>query len=158
MALSSPDTPGVKVLPPLIWAGVFVVAYAAQRALPLRLWGDPPPAARLLGWGLVVAALALAASAAFLFRRAGTPPHPGHPTTALVMRGPYRVTRNPMYVGLCLLYLGLALLVNSFWPLLLFPVVILLAQRWVIVHEEAYLERKFGDEYRTYKMRVRRWL
>jgi protein-S-isoprenylcysteine O-methyltransferase Ste14 len=158
MTPPSTDTPGVKVLPPLIWAGMFILAYAAHRAFPLRLWGDPPPATRLVGWSLVAAWLALGASAAFLFRRAGTTPHPGRPTTALVIRGPYRFTRNPMYVSLCLLYLGLTLLVNSLWPLVLFPAVIVLAQRWVIAFEEAYLERKFGDEYRTYKLRVRRWL
>jgi len=94
----------------------------------------------------------------FLFRRAGTTPNPTKPTTALVLRGPYRFTRNPMYLGFAALYLGVTLLVNSLWPLLLFPAVVGLVQGRVIAREEAYLEAKFGNEYRAYKMRVRRWL
>jgi protein-S-isoprenylcysteine O-methyltransferase Ste14 len=145
-------------LPPLIYAGLFLVGYAVRRAVPLRLWGDPPPGARLVAWGLVAAGVLLAASAVVLFRRAGTTPNPTRPTTALVLHGPYRFTRNPMYLGLSLCYLGAALLVNSIWPLILFPALIVLVQGWVIALEEAYLERKFAAEYRAYRARVRRWL
>jgi protein-S-isoprenylcysteine O-methyltransferase Ste14 len=155
---SSPDTSGVRVLPPLIYAGLFLVGSAVHRAVPLRLWGDPPPAARLVGWGLVAAGVLVAASAVVLFRRAGTTPNPTRPTTALVLHGPYRFTRNPMYLGLSVCYVGAALLVNSLWPLILFPALIVLVQRWVIAPEEAYLERTFAAEYRAYRARVRRWL
>jgi protein-S-isoprenylcysteine O-methyltransferase Ste14 len=155
---SSPDTSGVRVLPPLIYAGMFLGGYALNRLVPLRLWGDPPPLARLVGWSLVGAGVLLGASAVVLFRRAGTTPNPTRPTTALVLHGPYRFTRNPMYVGLGLCYLGATLLVNSAWPLVLLPVLIGLVQRWVIAPEEAYLERRFGAEYRAYRTRVRRWL
>jgi len=75
-----------------------------------------------------------------------------------VVQGPYRFTRNPMYVGLAALYAGVTLLVNSLWPLLLLPVVLVVIRWRVIAREEAYLERKFGDVYRTYTTRVRRWL
>jgi protein-S-isoprenylcysteine O-methyltransferase Ste14 len=156
--LSSPDTSGVRVLPPLIYAGLFLVGYALHRLVPLRLWGDVPLVARLVGWSLVGAGVLLGASAVVLFRRAGTTPNPTRPTTALVLHGPYRFTRNPMYVGLGLCYLGATLLVNSAWPLVLLPVLIGLVQRWVIAPEEAYLERRFGAEYRAYRTRVRRWL
>ena len=158
MTSPSPDTSGVRVLPPLIYAGLFLLGYAVHRFVPLRLWGDPPPVARLVGWGLVAAGALLAASAVMLFRRAGTTPNPTRPTTALVLRGPYRFTRNPMYVGLALCYFGTALLVNSIWPLILLPALMVLVQRWVIAPEEAYLERKFGAEYRSYRTQVRRWL
>ena len=158
MTTPSSDTSGVRVLPPLIYAGLFLAGYAGHRFLPLRLWGDPPAVARLVGWGLVLAGVLLAASAVMLFRRAGTPPNPTRPTTALVLHGPYRFTRNPMYVGLGLCYLGTALLVNSIWPLILLPGLIALVQRWVIAPEEAYLERKFGAEYRSYRTQARRWL
>ena len=80
------------------------------------------------------------------------------PTSALVIWGPYRFTRNPMYMGLTTLYVGGTLLLNDLWPLALLPVVIGLVQRRVIAKEEAYLERKFGDEYRAYKAGVRRWV
>ena len=155
---TSPTTSGVRVPPPLIYAGVFLVGYAMHRTVPLRLWGDVPTLARLVSWGLVGAGVLIAASAVWLFRRAGTTPNPMRPTTALVLHGPYRFTRNPMYVGLGLCYLGATLLVNSAWPLVLFPALIVLVQRWVIAPEEAYLERTFGAEYRAYRARVRRWL
>jgi len=155
---SSPDTSGVRVPPPLIYIGLFLVGYALHRTVPVRLWGDVPPLARLVGWSLVGAGVLLAVGAVVLFRRAGTTPNPTRPTTALVLHGPYRFTRNPMYVGLGLCYLGATLLVNSAWPLMLFPVLIVLVQRWVIAPEEAYLERRFGAEYRAYRARVRRWL
>ncbi len=155
---SSPDTSSVRVPPPLIYAGLFLVGYAVHRPVPLRLWGNVPPPARLAAWVVVGAGVLLAASAVWLFRRAGTTPNPARPTTALVLHGPYRFTRNPMYVGLGLCYLGATLLVNSVWPLVLFPALIVLVQRWVIAREEAYLERKFGAEYRAYRTRVRRWL
>ena len=158
MTSPSPDTSGIRVLPPLIYAGLFLLGYAVHRFVPLRLWGDPPPVARLVGWGLVAAGALLAASAVMLFRRAGTTPNPTRPTTALVLHGPYRFTRNPMYVGLALCYVGTALLVNSMWPLILLPALMVLVQRWVIAPEEAYLERKFGAEYRSYRTQVRRWL
>jgi protein-S-isoprenylcysteine O-methyltransferase Ste14 len=126
--------------------------------VPLRLWGDLPLLARLVGWSLVGVGVLLAVSAVVLFRRAETTPNPTRPTTALVLHGPYRFTRNPMYVGLGLCYLGATLLVSSAWPLVLSPVLIVLVQRWVIAPEEAYLERRFGAEYRAYRARVRRWV
>ena len=93
-----------------------------------------------------------------MFRRARTSPIPIRPTTALVTNGPYRFSRNPMYLSLVLLYVGLALRLNDFWVLALAPVVIVLVHYLAIVREEQYLERKFGQEYLDYKARVRRWL
>jgi protein-S-isoprenylcysteine O-methyltransferase Ste14 len=148
----------VRVFPPLIYATLFAVGYGAHRVAPMQLFVDPPIAVRLVGWALAALAVLLGASAALLFLRAGTTPDPRRPTTALVVHGPYRFTRNPMYLALALLYLGLALLMNAAWPLVLLPVAIMLVERWVIAREEAYLERQFGDAYRAYKARVRRWL
>jgi protein-S-isoprenylcysteine O-methyltransferase Ste14 len=96
--------------------------------------------------------------AVLAFRRAGTHPQPWRPATALVVTGPYRFSRNPMYVGATLFYIGISFWVNSLWPLLLLPVVLVIMSRGVIAREEAYLERLFGDEYRSYRSRVRRWL
>jgi protein-S-isoprenylcysteine O-methyltransferase Ste14 len=158
MSEASSDSSGVIFPPPLIYAGGFAAAYGAHRLLPIRLWGEPAPVESLLGWGLLVAGVLLAVSAAYLFRRAGTTPNPAKPASALVIWGPYRFTRNPMYVGMTTLYFGAALLLNDPWPLAFLPVVIALVQRRVIAREEAYLERKFGDAYRAYKARVRRWI
>ena len=158
MSDASRDTSGVGFPPPLLYAGGFVAGVGAHRLLPVRLWPEPAAIETVLGWGLLAAGVLLAASAAYLFRRAGTTPNPTKPTTALVIGGPYRFTRNPMYVGLAAVYLGGTLLLNDAWPIALFPVVIALVRRRVIAREEAYLARKFGDEYRAYKARVRRWI
>src|SRR2546421_583789 len=91
-------------------------------------------------------------------RRGGTPPNPFNPPTALVTQGPYRFTRNPMYVGWVFISLGADLLARALCPLVLLPAVIFLTGRRVIALEEAYLERRFKDEYRAYRARVRRWL
>ena len=158
MSDASSDTSGVVFPPPLIYAGGFAAGYGAHRLLPIRLWGEPTVVESLLGWGLLVAGVLLAISSAYLFRRAGTSPNPAKPTSALVIWGPYRFTRNPMYVSMTTLYCGGTLLLNDPWPLAFLPVVLALVQRSVIAREEVYLERKFGDAYRAYKARVRRWI
>lgn len=93
-----------------------------------------------------------------LFRRFRTSLIPVVPAATLVTRGPYRVTRNPMYVGLAFLYAGIALYFRLSWGLLLLPVVLLSVYYLVIAREERYLERRFGEAYTHYKMQVRRWL
>jgi protein-S-isoprenylcysteine O-methyltransferase Ste14 len=80
------------------------------------------------------------------------------PTTALVTEGPFRYSRNPIYVALTLLYVGVALLINALWILLLVVPAVLVLRYGVIAREEAYLTRKFGDAYRQYTTQVRRWL
>ena len=93
-----------------------------------------------------------------LFRRSRTSLVPIVPAKALVTRGPYRVTRNPMYVGLAFLYAAIALYFRLSWGLLLLPVVLLSVYYLVIAREEGYLERRFGEAYMRYKAQVRRWL
>src|SRR3989442_1330089 len=130
-----------------------------NRCFPLPLF--PPPGAgvcRALAGGLFPPGPRWLGSAVVTFRHAGTTPNPFKPTTAFVTHGPYRFTRNPMYVGWVFVYVGAGLLARALWPLVLLPVVILLMRRRVIALEEAYLERRFKDEYRAYRARVRRWL
>ena len=98
---------------------------------------------RLLGAFCLVAGLALDIWAVATFRRAGTTRHPAGPTTALAVGGPYRFTRNPMYLGLVFITAGLAFLANALWPLILLPVVIVILRRAVIDREEHYLTAKF---------------
>lgn len=158
MPAAPPESAGVAFPPPILYALGFGIGYGLHRLRPVALQAGGGRMRIVVGGVLIALAAGLAASALLLFRRAGTSPIPHKPTTALVVRGPYRFTRNPMYVSLAALYLGLGLLVNSLWPLLCFPVVIGMVERWVIVREEAYLERRFGDAYRAYRRRVRRWL
>lgn len=107
---------------------------------------------------MAIAAL-IGLSGAWALRRAGTTISVDRPTTAIVASGPYRYSRNPLYVALTLLYLGLgAAALNTLWALVLLPPLLVVIQRGVIEREERYLERKFGEEYRRYKRRVRRWL
>lgn len=151
-----PDTSGVLVPPPLVYVGGLLLGWLVGRLSALPGFDDgwaDPLAALCIG-----AALLLIATALGLFRRAGTSPLPMLPTTSLVIRGPYRFTRNPMYLAMAVLYLGVALLFDLPWALVVLPVVIVVMQTQVIAREERYLEAKFGDEYRAYRQRVRRWL
>jgi protein-S-isoprenylcysteine O-methyltransferase Ste14 len=118
----------------------------------------PRAPSRILSALLAVPGLGLTLWSLWLFLRARTSPLPMRPATSLVRSGPYRWTRNPMYLGMLLLYLGVALLFDVTWALLLAPAVVFLVGRLVIRREEKYLEATFGEEYRRYTGEVRRWL
>lgn len=96
--------------------------------------------------------------AARLFRGVGTAIRPWNPSTALVLTGPYRWTRNPMYVAMTLIYAAISLLVDSLWPILFLPALLQTMNWGVIQREERYLEGLFGEEYRAYREQVRRWI
>ncbi len=151
------DTAQVVIRPPIAWLLAVLVGLALDWLMPLPFM----PAALPAGWigGAVFAvALALLAWAIATITRAGSNVPTSKPTTTIVDTGPYRFTRNPMYVGLALLYLGLTLIANAVWPLVLLPAAVVAIQVAVIAREERYLEAKFGDAYRDYRSRVRRWI
>jgi protein-S-isoprenylcysteine O-methyltransferase Ste14 len=150
------DSAGVVAPPPLIYLGGLAVGFALEALLP----GSSVPAAVqwILGGVLLVAGLALLGSFNTAFHRKGTAVEPWKPTTAIVTTGPYRLTRNPAYLGMTLVYIGIALLADALWVLVPLPVVLLIIDRAVIAREERYLERKFGQEYLDYKGRARRWI
>jgi protein-S-isoprenylcysteine O-methyltransferase Ste14 len=153
---AAPETPRIFVPPPLIFLAPLVLALVVDHRRP---WPFLPDAlGRVLGIVLGAAGLLLAAPAIASFRRARTHPEPWRPSTALVTTGIYRFTRNPIYLGMALVALGVAFFANSAWALLALPLA-MLAIRWgVIAREEAYLTRRFGGEYLAYKARVRRWI
>lgn len=152
------DSPGVRFPPPLLFVAGFLAGWGLERLLPLPGLPAPLHAPRLLaGWLLVGGALGLMAWALLSFARAGTATYPDRPAASLVTAGPYRFTRNPMYLAMSCLYLGLVLLTNWLWPLLLLPAVLWALAVLVIRREEAYLERRFGAGYAEYRARVRRW-
>jgi protein-S-isoprenylcysteine O-methyltransferase Ste14 len=153
------DYADVAVKPPLLFLAALVLGYLLSRYLPIGP-GLAKPNALGLTVGLIFVGLgfALAVFSVRAFRRAGTNVVPGQPATALVTTGPYRVTRNPIYIGFVLVYFGLSIVLTSVWILLLLIPVILILQRGVVLREEAYLERKFGGLYRSYASRVPRWL
>ncbi len=147
------DSPGVRLPPPLVFAGAFLLGVAMERFFPLRRRES-----RAAGIGLVAGGLALSGWARVLFLRRGTSVIPFRAASALVEEGPFQISRNPIYVGFIAMYIGGSLVRRSAWPLLLLPGVVIAMQQTVINREEAYLERRFGEEYLTYKSRVRRWL
>lgn len=121
--------------------------------------GSPSALARIIGAAAGGAGFAYFDTAAMTaFRRERTTPMPWRPASALVTSGPYRITRNPMYVGMAALFAGLAFAFGTLLALLVLPLVLVLIDRVVIAREEPYLERRFGAEYVAYKRRVRRWL
>lgn len=110
--------------------------------------------------GLIISLAGAGLGAWFLlsFRRAGTPVDVRRATTTIVTSGPFRLSRNPGYLSLTLMYIGISVLTDALWPLILLPAIVLVVDRAVIRREERYLERKFGDEYLHYKVRTRRWV
>jgi protein-S-isoprenylcysteine O-methyltransferase Ste14 len=145
-----------KIIPPVY----FLLSLLAMTALHFWL-----PIARIVpvpwsygGGILLILGIALAAIASGLFKRAGTPVIPFEPSTALVTSGPYRFTRNPMYLGLVLILVGAATLFGTLGAFLPIPVFVWIIQTRFIVGEEHFLEEIFGEQYLAYKGRVRRWL
>lgn len=152
------DHAGVRVPPPLIFLGLVVIGPLLDRLLgfaPLRV---AEPLRTVLVVALVFVGLAIVLAAIRGFARAGTRVEPWAPSSAIVSDGLYRFSRNPMYVGMTVVMLGLALILSSPSSLLMVAVGVLVIDRFVIRREEAYLEGKFGDEYRAYRRRVRRWV
>jgi protein-S-isoprenylcysteine O-methyltransferase Ste14 len=118
----------------------------------------PPRLSKPIGFVLLLVGVSICIAAVRTFRRAGTSPLLGTPTTTLVTSGPYRFSRNPIYIGYTLLYLGISFWANTLWPVVLLPVVLGVMHRAVITREEAYLQGRFGDAYSSYCQQVRRWL
>src|SRR5260221_3460049 len=151
-----PDNPGVIAPPPLMYACPLAVGLLLHLKFPLGFL--PRKVAAILGVTLIGASVALVSRTFQRMRRAGTNVNPIEPATVLVTDGPFKFTRNPLYLSLTLFYTGVATLVNALWAMLLLPAVLFVVNRGVIEREERYLERKFGEQYRQYKERVRRWI
>jgi protein-S-isoprenylcysteine O-methyltransferase Ste14 len=151
-----PDTAQVIVLPPLVYGAAFIMGLLLHMVFPLHLL--PTTLARGIGVVCVLVSLPLAIATLRVLSRAHTPVDPMKPTTALVTEGPFRYSRNPIYLALTLLYVGVALLINALWILLLVVPALVVIRYGVIAREEVYLTRKFGDAYRQYTAQVRRWL
>jgi protein-S-isoprenylcysteine O-methyltransferase Ste14 len=152
----SEDTVGFRLWPPVAIGGPLLVGW-----LVTLLWGDPVGLGRwrvLLGGVLVLLFVLWNGWALWLFRRHETGLLPGQATHAMIEDGPFRLSRNPLYVGLLALYLGLTLLAPTFWGLVLFPAAVLLVLWGAIQPEERFLRDRFGAPYDDYTRRVRRWL
>lgn len=144
------------VPPPIYFLVAFICGVAFDWEWTWVIGGRP--AVLIVGLALLVAAVLLAGSAIGLFVRSNTTVIPHHRVSALVARGPYRFSRNPMYVAFVLAYIGLAFMLDMWWPIVLVPLPLVAVRYFVIAREERYLEELFGAKYREYCQNVRRWL
>jgi protein-S-isoprenylcysteine O-methyltransferase Ste14 len=149
------DNPGINVPPPLIYAVPLILGLVLDRRAHLPFL--PRSAARGLGWLLICGAVMLNTWFLRTIRDAEVPIRTDKPVPKLTTEGPFRYSRNPSYLALAMLYVGIAVLRQALWAILLLPLVLLVIQREVIGREERYLERTFGEKYLAYKGRVRRW-
>jgi protein-S-isoprenylcysteine O-methyltransferase Ste14 len=151
------DTANVIVRPPIAWAIAVLAGLALQWLIPLPFMPVAVPAG-WVGGAVFIVALALFAWAIVTITRAGSNVPTNRPTITIVDAGPYRFTRNPIYLGMFLGLVGLAIAFDSLWLLLALVPFALVIRYGVMALEEAYLDRKFGEAYRHYRSRVRRWL
>ena len=156
MAHSSGDTVAFRLWPPVAIGFPLVLGWVITLVSgdPVELGGWRVP----VGWVLVLLFAGWNGWSLWLFGRHETGLLPGQATNAMIEEGPYRLSRNPLYVGLLAFYLGLALLAPTSWGLVLFPAAVLLVHWGAIRPEERFLHDRFGASYDDYRRRVRRWL
>jgi protein-S-isoprenylcysteine O-methyltransferase Ste14 len=155
---SDKDNPGVIAPPPLIFIGVLLLALAFDWLVSGPGFDLPNTGRMVAGGVLCLGGLALILAAGKRFSDAGTNIQTRKPSTALVTTGIYRYSRNPIYLGMTLIYVGLSLFADSLLALAWLPLALIIIYNGVIRREERYLERKFGEDYRAYRGRVRRWV
>lgn len=149
------DTAGVVARPPVVFLGSILVAVGLNSVWPVKVSSNPLAP---VGWFVVLLAIVLFALSAREFAKVGTPLPTQQPTTALVTTGPYRFSRNPVYLSFVLFQVGLGVWINNAWILAMLIPAIALISYGVIAREEQYLVRKFSVEYLRYRRSVRRWL
>ena len=149
--------PGVLIFPPVLFALTLVTGAALQWFFPLPFW-QATWSRRILGALLFLVALAFARWGEATMRRVGTNVRPDRPSTAIVEDGPFHYTRNPLYLAVMTMFVGLAQMANSAWFLILLVPMALVLHYGVVRREERYLDAKFGEPYRAYRTRVRRYL
>ena len=150
------DCANVIAFPPLVYGGTLLFGLLLQLIWGLPIFDPHPP--KWIGGTVALLSAALAKWGERTMRRAGTNIKPSQPTTAIVQDGPFRFSRNPLYLSLTLFYIGAALIFNALIALLLLPPLLVVVHFGIIRREERYLEAKFGDGYRQYRARVRRWI
>ena len=149
--------PAVHFPPPLLFVAGVLMAWLLEK----KVHRFPIAASQTIdnvGVALMIAGAVVGFWGMITFARAKTGILPGVPANQIVSHGPYRYTRNPMYTGMATAYLGIAFVMNSWWAVILFPIVIFMIHKFVIQPEESYLTAAFPIEYPEYRKRVRRWI
>jgi protein-S-isoprenylcysteine O-methyltransferase Ste14 len=148
------------VRPPILLVAAILAGLAMDHLVPLpfRLPRDDSILHRSIPAVVIFIGLAIAVAGIRSFVRMGTPVPGNRPTLTLVTTGIHALSRNPIYVGMLVLYVGIGIALRSSWTVVLAPVVAAVIRYAVVAREEAYLEQRFGDEYRAYRSKVRRWL
>jgi protein-S-isoprenylcysteine O-methyltransferase Ste14 len=145
----------IRIAPPIIFGGALALGLALGNVPQSATYGTR--VRRLLGTISIAVGVVAGASALIEMRKVGSDPNPFEPTTALATRGAFRFTRNPAYFGATSIYIGVALIARSIPAFVALPVALAMVDRFVVDKEERYLERRFGDTYRTYRDGVPRW-
>ena len=152
------DSPGVYLPPPLIYVLTFIAAILIQKKIKVDDQFFHLQVAKITGMAFLIFALVFLIKSLTQFFRTKNTLILIKPASSLQTNGIYKLTRNPMYAGLALVYLGISCFIGNWWNILLFPLLLLIVQNFVILQEEKYLERRFGQDYLDYKAAVRRWL
>ena len=152
------DSPGVYIPPPLLYVLIFLAAVFIQKKIPIDTSLFHLQVTKIVGILLLVTSLFFSITSLKKFFKSKNTLIPIKPASSLQTNGVYNISRNPMYVGLVFIYLGLTCLIGNWWNIILFPILLLIIQQYVIKKEEEYLERAFGVKYVEYKNKVRRWL
>jgi protein-S-isoprenylcysteine O-methyltransferase Ste14 len=154
----SKDHPGVYVPPPLIYVSIFFVSIVIQRVVPIQYSWFTAPGVQIIAWSFIAAGIFLLTTSLWRFLVSKNTLIPIKPAQSLQTSGIYAITRNPMYLALICLYLGIAVFKGNVWTFVLAPIVVIIVQSYVIKKEEQYLIRAFGDLYLDYMKKVRRWI
>ncbi len=152
------DNPGVHIPPPFFVVIIFITGIFIQKYIPINPEFFHTTPAIILGILLLVATLFFVLPALLQFFKTKNTVITFHPAHSLQMNGIYKISRNPMYVGLFLFYLGLSLLIGNWWHFIIFPILFFIIREYVVRREEQYLQRRFGTSYLEYKKQTRRWL
>jgi protein-S-isoprenylcysteine O-methyltransferase Ste14 len=152
------DSPGVYIPPPLIYVLIFIAAIFIQKGVYIDDSLFRLKLTRGIGILFLIAAFFFLATSLAKFFKTRNTVILIKPASSLQTSGVYAISRNPMYVGLLFVYLGITCFIGNWWNIILLPLLIFIMQAYVIKSEEKYLERAFGDKFTEYKKRVRRWL
>ena len=158
MNKNKPDNPGVYIPPPLIYAATFMIAVFLQKKIPVDDSFFKLFVAKVAGIIFLLVSLPLLVTSLRQFIRSRNTLVTIMPAASLQTNGIYYRTRNPMYLGLAAVYLGLGFIIGNWWNFILFPLLLFIVQEYIIKREEKYLYRRFGQEYLNYKLSVRRWI